>query len=336
MSTTSTRLKADAGSAEAESTLQVHATRTLVRSDVFDVGNLDMLVSIALHAMNGKGKGGEKGKGIVRSDMWDKKGSKGAKGSKGSKGKGKGKKGKLNEVSEDWTDWTAESWDDDGYWWNDQWPESCDGQWGVSQTWWDDGSEWYCDGYGYAWQQESVQSADTSVSHDNKSDVQKTGSVGSMIINPLLFDMTCETTGGLRFMHEHDGADMETENRLVVDCKEFESKLADTGCVLARSCDSCTRESEYNGLADMGCVLAESCDSCTHESEEENELADTGCVLARSCDSCARESGENELADMGCVLAESCDSCTHESEFSEDELADTGCVLARGCVSQKI
>ena len=73
---------------------------------------------------SGKGKGGEKGKsGLVKSDMWDKKGSKGVKGSKGSKGKGKGKKGKLNEVSEswneDWTDWTAESWDDDDYWWND-------------------------------------------------------------------------------------------------------------------------------------------------------------------------------------------------------------------------
>ena len=134
---------------------------------------------------NGKGKGGEKGKsGLVKSDMWDKKGSKGVKGSKGSKGKGK--KGKLNEVSEDWTDWTAESWDDDDYWWNDQWPESCDGQWGVSQTWWDDGSVWYCDGYGYAWQQEPVQSAEVSVSHDNRSDVQKTGSVGSMIIKSFV------------------------------------------------------------------------------------------------------------------------------------------------------
>ena len=332
-------------------------------------------VSFNCHARheNGKGKGGEKGKGIVKSDMWDKKGSKGAKGSKGSKGKGKGKKGKLNEVSEDWTDWTAESWDDDDYWWNDQWPESCDGQWGVSQTWWDDGSEWY-------WQQESVQSADMSVSHDNKSDVQKTGSVGSMIINPLLFDMTCETTGGLRFVHEHEGADMETENRLVVDWKDFESELADMGCVLAESCDSCTheseeeeaeladtgcvlakgcdsciRESECNGLADMGCVLAESCDSCTHESGEdgladtgcvlaescdsctresrESKLADTGCVLAESCDSCTRESRESKLADMGCVLAESCDSCIHESESSEVVLADTGCVLARGCDS---
>ena len=208
---------------------------------------------------SGKGKGGEKGK----SDMWDKKGSKGVKGSKG-----KGKKGKLNEVSEswneDWTDWTAESWDDDDYWWNDQWPESCDGQWGVSQTWWDDGSGWYCDGYGYTWQQGPVQSAEPSASHDNRSDVQKTGSVGSMIINPLLYDLTCETTGGLRFVHEHDlavdspscgsrcgcngaeleFADMETEDRLVVDCKEFESELADMGCVLARGCDSCTHESE--------------------------------------------------------------------------------------------
>ena len=216
--------------------------------------------------------------------------SKEGKGSKGkgatfrSKGssKGKGKKGKLNEVSEDWTDWTAESWDDDDYWWHDQWPESCDGQWGVSQTWWDDGSGWYCDGYGYTWQQGPVQSAEPSASHDNKSDVQKTGSVGSMIINPLLFDMTCETTGGLRFVHEHEVADMETENRLVVDCKDFESELADTGCVLAESCDSCTRESKESELADTGCVLAESCDSCTRESEEEDELADMGCVLARA------------------------------------------------------
>ena len=36
------------GSAEAESTLQVHATRTSVRSDAFDVGKQDMSVSIAL------------------------------------------------------------------------------------------------------------------------------------------------------------------------------------------------------------------------------------------------------------------------------------------------
>ena len=287
-------------------------------------------VSFNCHARheNGKGKGGEKGKGIVKFDMWDKKGSKDSKGSKGSKGKGKGKKGKLNEVSEDWTDWTAESWDDDDYWWNDQWQESCDGQWGVSQTWWDDGSEWY-------WQQEPVQSADMSVSHDNKSDVQKTGSVGSMIINPLLFDMTCETTGGLRFVHEHEGADMETENRLVVDWKDFERELADMGCVLAESCDSCTHESEEEEeteLADTGCVLAKGCDSCIRESEC-NGLADTGCVLAESCDSCTRESRESELADMGCVLAESCDSCIHESETSEVVLADTGCVLARGCDS---
>ena len=139
-----------------------------------------------------------------------------------------------------------------------------------------------------------------------------------MIINSLLFDMTCETTGGLRFVHEHEFADMKTENRLVVDCKDFESELADTGCVLARSCDSCTRESEEEvELADMGCVLARSCDSCTHESEEKDELTDTGCVLARGCDSCTRESEglESEVADMGCVLARGCDSCTHEPWF---------------------
>ena len=247
----------------------------------------------------------------MKSDMWDKKGSKGVKGSKGSKGKGK--EGKLNEVSEsgneDWNDWTAEIWNDEDYQWNDQWLESCDGQWGVSQTWWDDGSGWYSDGYGSTWQQEPLQSADMNVSHDNRSDVQKTGSVGSMIINPLLYDLTCKTTGGLRFVHEHDlavdspscgsrcgcngaeleFADMETENRLVVNCKE-EDELADMGCVLERSCDSCTQESEKVELADMGCVLARGCDSCTHESGfSESEVADMGCVLARGCDSCTHE-----------------------------------------------
>ena len=30
----------------------------------------------------------------------------------------------------------------------------------------DDGSGWYCDGYGYTWQQEPVQSAELSASHD--------------------------------------------------------------------------------------------------------------------------------------------------------------------------
>ena len=54
-------------------------------------------------------------------------------------------------------------------------------------------------GMGIPGNRDQSQSAEPSASHDNKSDVQKTGSVGSMIINPLLFDMTCETTGGLRF-----------------------------------------------------------------------------------------------------------------------------------------
>ena len=136
-------------------------------------------------------------------------------------------------------------------------------------------------------------------------------------------------------MHEHEVADMETENRLVVDCKEFESELADTGCVLAGSCDSCTRESKEDELADMGCVLARSCDSCTHESEEKDELTDTGCVLARSCDSCTCESEvvKSELTDTGCVLARGCDSCTCASEVVRSEAADMGCVLARGCDS---
>ena len=88
--------------------------------------------------------------------------------------------------------------------------------------------------------------------------------------------------------------------------------------MLARSCDSCTHESEEkDDLTDMGCVLARSCDSCTHESEEKDDLTDTGCVLARGCDSCTRESEvvRSEPADMGCVLARGCDSCTHEPWF---------------------
>ena len=48
MSSASTRYKADAGSAEAEGTLQDLAPRTSVRSDAFDVGKQDMSVSIAL------------------------------------------------------------------------------------------------------------------------------------------------------------------------------------------------------------------------------------------------------------------------------------------------
>ena len=50
MSSASTRL-ADAGSAEAEGTLQVHAPWTSVRSGAFDVGKQDMSVSIALYAL---------------------------------------------------------------------------------------------------------------------------------------------------------------------------------------------------------------------------------------------------------------------------------------------
>ena len=88
---------------------------------------------------------------------------------------------------------------------------------------------------------------------------------------------------------ELEFADMKTGMGLVVDCKE-ETELADMGCVLARSCDSCTHESEKVGLADMGCVLARGCDSCAHESGfSESEVADMGCVLARGCDSCAHE-----------------------------------------------
>ena len=114
-----------------------------------------------------------------------------------------------------------------------------------------------------------------SVSHDNRSDVQKAGSVGSMIINPLLYDLTCETTGGLRFVHEHDlavdspscgskcgcngaeleFADMETVTGLAVDCNDSDAELADMGCVLAKGCDSCTHEPELSEVevADIVC-----------------------------------------------------------------------------------
>jgi len=53
-------------------------------------------------------------------------------------------------------------------------------------------------------------------------------------------------------------ADMEAENGLVVDCKDFDRELAGMGCVLAIGFDSCTHEPEFSEveLADMGCVLA--------------------------------------------------------------------------------
>ena len=137
----------------------------------------------------GTGKGNENGKpGMVKSDMWDKKGFKGSKGSKGMKGgKGKGKKGKINEVCEDWTDWSVESWDNQDLWWQDAWTGWYDGSWDISQTQWSgDGSEWY----GYAWtQQEPAKSAEASGSQSNAPEVMN---VGSMIISTLVSDLSCE------------------------------------------------------------------------------------------------------------------------------------------------
>ena len=98
--------------------------------------------------------------------------------------------------------------------------------------------------------------------------------------------MTCETTGGLKFVHEHEVADMETENRLVVDCKDFESE-ADTGCVLAESCESCTREleKEVNWLTRVVCWQRAATAVLVSQKKKMN-WADMGCVLARGCDSC--------------------------------------------------
>ena len=268
---------------------------------------------------SGKGKGGEKGKsGLVKSDMWGKRGSKGVKGSKGSKGKGK--KGKLNEVSESWneywTDWTAESWDDDDYWWNDQWLESCDGQWGVSQTWWDDGSGSYCDGYGYTWQQEPVQSAEMSVSHDNRSDVQKVGSVGSMIISPLLhvYESTCETVGSFVFEHE-----------LAVDSPSCGSKCGCNGAEL----EFAEIEHEHELAVD-----SPSCGSKFGCNGAELEFADMEHEIAVAC-----KDSEFEEADMSCGLARSCDCCTHEPWFCGLKLGSpspTSCPSLETCVDDAL
>ena len=136
-------------------------------------------------AQYGTGKGNENEKpGMVKSDMWDKKGFKGSKGSKGMKG-GKGKKGKMNEVFEDWTDWSVESWDNQDLWWHDAWTVWYDGSWDISQTQWSgDGSEWY----GYAWtQQEPAKSAEASGSQSNAPEAMN---VGSMIISTLVTDLS--------------------------------------------------------------------------------------------------------------------------------------------------
>ena len=105
-----------------------------------------------------------------------------------------------------------------------------------------------------------------SVRHDNRSDVQKVGSVGSMIISPLLHESTCETVGSFVFEHEHElavdspsceskggcnGAELEfadMEHELAVDCKDSEFGEADMSYGLARSCDSCTHEPWFCGL----------------------------------------------------------------------------------------
>ena len=118
----------------------------------------------------------------------------------------------MNEVSEswneDWTDWTAESWDDDDYWWtiggmtNGRRAVMVNGEFRrLGGTMVLDG---IATGMDIAGNRNQSKVRTVSVSHDNRSDVQKTGSVGSTIINPLLYDLTCETTGGLRFVHEHD------------------------------------------------------------------------------------------------------------------------------------
>ena len=97
-----------------------------------------------------------------------------------------------------------------------------------------------------------------SVSHDNTSDVQKVGSVGSMIISPLLhvYESTCETVGSFVFEHEHklavdspsceskggcsgaelEFADMEHEHELAVDSPSCESKGGCNGAEVLGVC----------------------------------------------------------------------------------------------------
>ena len=105
-----------------------------------------------------------------------------------------------------------------------------------------------------------------SVSHDNRSDVQKTGSsVGSMIINPLLYDLTCETTGGLRFVHEHD---------LAVDSPSCGSKCGCLGSLTKRVSKLELSPTKSNFLSKlqttkpwlMSTAVATSCQHTTHVS----------------------------------------------------------------------
>ena len=75
------------------------------------------------------------------------------------------------------------------------------------------------------------QGAEQCGSHDKGSESQKVGSVGSMIISPLLHELPCETVGC--FVVEHG---------LAVDCKDFGLAGDDMSCGLAVGCDSCTHE----------------------------------------------------------------------------------------------
>ena len=81
------------------------------------------------------------------------------------------------------------------------------------------------------------QGAEQCGSHDKGSESQKVGSVGSMIISPLLHELPCETVGS--FVFEHG---------LAVDCKDFGLAGDDMSCGLAVGCDSCTHEAYFCGL----------------------------------------------------------------------------------------
>ena len=161
---------------------------------------------VSLNCKMKAGEGGKdngKGKGVVKSDNWNKTGK--GKGNP-SKGKGKGKKGKMNEVSGsetwDWTDWTNETWTDEDQWWHSE-------QFG-----------WNVESMQESWNANAWQTADwneTSWNETNwdetptKQQTDGTGKVvGSLILSPVLHvDGCCSETCQTGLVLEDSDSDVD-------------------------------------------------------------------------------------------------------------------------------
>ena len=159
-------------------------TTDLSKTKCFRCGSFGHVSMNCKNKPNDKGKGG---KGVIKSDAWDK-----GKGKKGSPGKGKGgKKGKMNEVSTngdnwDWSDWTGGDNPEDAWWYSDQgWNEQ--GQVDMAQGSWDSG--WYGNDWSSStWYDTSNQQTQGWQQTENSGSQV----VGSLILSPVLQDLVEE------------------------------------------------------------------------------------------------------------------------------------------------